>query len=324
MSETFHTEAEAMPARQIKARAAAWLERRHFWDWNAEDQAALDLWRAVSPAHEVAYLRMEAAWSRTERLAALRPSETENATPSRNLPRWVSRAVAGFAMAVVLGLAGAYYISRPDEKVYATALGGHQTVTLADGTLIEINTDTVLRVQIGARARLVSLDRGEAYFQIKHDPARPFVVTAGNRRVTDIGTKFLIRRRPDRLEVAVVEGRVKLGADDGHTQRMLTQGEVAVATANAVSVTEKTAQKLANELGWRHGALVFDHTTLADAANEINRYNRTRVIVADAAVGRLTIDGTFPINNTGAFIDAAQEVFGLRVEKRGDETVISR
>jgi transmembrane sensor len=134
MSETIHTEAEAMPARQIKARAAAWLERRHFWDWSAEDQAALDAWRAESSAHEVAYLRMEAAWSRTERLAALRPSENENSVPSRNSSRLLSRAVAGVAMAAVLVVAGAYYISRPDEKVYATALGGHQTVTLADGT----------------------------------------------------------------------------------------------------------------------------------------------------------------------------------------------
>ncbi|HEY5236827.1 MAG TPA: FecR domain-containing protein, partial [Rhizomicrobium sp.] len=159
---------------------------------------------------------------------------------------------------------------------------------------------------------------------IKHDPARPFVVTAGNQRVTDVGTKFLVRRSAGRLEVAVMEGRVQLGASDGRGPRMLTQGDVAVASGNAVSIARKQVQTLTNELGWRHGVLVFDHTTLADATDEINRYNRTKVVVTDPSVARLTIDGTFPTSNIGAFTDAAQEIFRLRVDRRGDEMVISR
>ena len=322
MSEAGQT--EFVPARQIKARAAAWLERRHFWDWSEQDQAALDSWRAESPAHEVAYLRMEAEWNRTKRLAALRSSEVENSALPRNRARSASRIGASFAAILMLVAGGIYYASRPVEQVYATALGGHRTVALADGTSIELNTDTVLRTEMSAHSRLVVLEKGEAYFEIKHDAQRPFVVAADDQRVTDIGTKFLMRRGADSLEVAVVEGRVQFDATDGHPQRMLRRGDVAIASANAVSVARRPEQKLVNELGWRHGVLVFDHTTLADAAGEINRYNRAKLIIADPAAARLTIDGTFPTNNIAAFTDAAQEIFRLRVENRGDETIVSR
>ncbi|HSZ74120.1 MAG TPA: FecR domain-containing protein [Rhizomicrobium sp.] len=312
---------EAMHARHIKARAAAWLERRHFWDWGAEDQAALDAWRAESPAHEVAYLRMEAAWDRTERLTILRSAEAE-APPPRKKTRWSSRIAIGLAIAAMLVASGTYYVTRPVEKTYATALGGRQIVRLADGTSIELNTDTVLRTEMSDHARRVFLERGEAYFQIKHDAARPFTATAGDQTVTDVGTKFVMRRGNGKLEVSVVEGRVQFDAEAGH--RLLAQGDVAIATADKLSVAKQPEQRLTNALGWRHGVLVFDHTTLADAAAEINRYNRAKLIVADQAAARLTIDGTFPTTNIAAFTEAAEEVFRLRVEKQGDETVVSR
>jgi len=317
-------------AAENRLRASDWLaERRISENWSADDQARLDAWLAESLAHRVAYVRLDAAWRRTERLAALRcsePAEEPSAPRGRMLHRLAAMAMSLLVLATI-GSAAALYLSRPAEKTYATVLGGHRAIALADGSHVELNTDTALRAAVNTRYRTVWLDRGEAYFQIAHDTGHPFVVMAGDRRVTVLGTKFFVRRDAGKLEVAVVEGRVRLDADDapaGARSATLTPGDLVIATANAALIKEKAAQKLASALGWRHGMLVFDHTTLADAAAEFNRYNRRKLIVADSVASRLTVDGTFPTTNAEAFIDVAQEVFGLRIEKRSDETVISR
>jgi transmembrane sensor len=174
----------------------------------------------------------------------------------------------------------------------------------------------------------VSLVRGEAYFEIRHDAARPFVVLAGAQRLTDIGTKFLVRRDADgRVAVSVMEGRVKLDAADRSTHAsptFLAAGDTVLATANKVSVTRKLPRELFAELGWRRGLLVFQHTTLDEAANTFNRYNAEKLIVADSKTAALQINGTFRATDVEAFTSAAQAVFGLRVENRGGEIVISR
>lgn len=315
-------------AREIDARAASWIQKREFWGWSEADQTQFADWLAESPAHRVAFVRLTIGWGRTERLAALRPSQQEKvaATSSRRSTPILRRAVASMAIAIILGASAFVLLSRPNTQTYATAVGGHRMVSLADGSQIELNTDTVLRVSIGTHEREISLDRGEAYFKIRHDARRVFVVVAGDRRITDLGTAFAVRRDSGRLEVAVVEGRVQLDATDNQRQKSatLTSGDTAVATANSVSVRKEPNQKLTSELGWRRGVLVFEHTTLADAVTEFNRYNREKLLIVDPVAGRRTIGATFHTNDIGAFTRLAKEVFGLRVEDRGDEIVISR
>ena len=104
----------------------------------------------------------------------------------------------------------------------------------------------------------------------------------------------------------------------------LKHGDEAVVTANRFSIVKKTAKDLANELSWRRGFLVFRHATLSDVAAEFNRYNRQKIVIGDAAAAETTIDGTFLSNDPGAFTDAAQTVFGLKVRARGDLIVVSR
>jgi len=149
----------------------------------------------------------------------------------------------------------------------------------------------------------------------------------GNRRVTDLGTAFLIRRDESRMEVAVVQGRVRFDAPNSTAAKqtaMLTAGDVVTAAGDTMSSVRKSSQALANELGWRRGVLVFDNTTLAGAIEEFNRYNRQKLVITDPAAARLAIVGTFPIKDVSAFTDAAQDIFRLRVENRGSEIVISR
>ncbi len=212
-------------------------------------------------------------------------------------------------------------------KTYSTAVGGHEIISFADGTRIELNTDTVLRTQMTTQSRMVWLDKGEAYFQVKHDAAHPFTVMIGGRRVTDLGTKFVVRRRASALQVAVVQGRVRFDAPNAFatTQTaMLTPGDVATATARSMSVVRSNAKAIGQDLGWRHGMLTFHQATLAAAAAEFNRYNSKKIVIADPVAARFTIGATFPTNGVEAFTRLAKEVFALRVEDKGSEFVISR
>ena len=322
MSETSE---HSFVTRDIRASAARWRERRDHTDWSVEDQAALDAWLAQSHAHKIAYLRVDHVWDRTDRLSALRvpPAGRQHisATPAR--------VAATLAIAAILG-SGAWLTLRPqqpEEHIYATAIGGRETLKLADGSQIELNTGTVVRVSSDAHQRKVTLEKGEAYFQIVHNANRPFVVAAGDHRVVDLGTKFLVRRDPGRFEVALVEGHARLEAMNGKAAapaRDLVAGDVVVATANTVSSEKKATQVLVSELGWRRGVLVFRDTALADVAEELNRYNTQKLVIADPEVARLTIGATIPTHGVEAFTRVARDVFGLHIENCGGEIVISR
>jgi transmembrane sensor len=314
---------------EIEERAAMFLQRRRYWNWSEVDQVELNAWLAEALAHRVAFWRLEATLHRAERLAALHSSAREDA-PSASLGKkraMLTSVVVIVVLLVMVGVGTLLFLSTPDERTYATSVGDHKTVMLADGTRVEMDTDTVMRASGRSGERKIWLDKGEAYFQITHDVARPFIVMVGDHRVTDIGTKFLVRRDTERLEVAVLEGRVRFDAAGGPTQAkssLLTAGEDVVATPNTVFVTSRPVQKIAEELGWRQGVIVFDHTTLADAAAEFNRYNRRKLVIADSAVANITIDGTFPTNDVEAFTDVVQHILRLHVDGYEDEIAISR
>lgn len=327
MSGASSKDAPLPSAAKINADAAAWLRRRHFGEWAETDEAALNAWLAVSPAHRIGYWRLSAAWGRMDRLAAMQlpaPEQGSNAATALS-PFWF-RAATAFAAAAILVAGFGFWAFQPHEKTYSTTLGERKTIALADGSFIELNTNTVVRLAADADSRTVSLERGEAYFRIRHDAHRLFVVKAGDRRVTDVGTKFVVRRDGRDLEVAVVEGRARFDMPSAGSQvrsMSLAPGDVVVATANSTTLTRKPIRDLSSELGWRRGMLVFKHTTLAAAAAEFNRYNPEKIVVTDAAAARLTINGTFRTNDVAAFTDAAHAVFGLRVDIRNGEITIS-
>ena len=312
-------------ANEIRERATGFLQRRRYWKWNDENEAELEAWLNESLAHRVAFLRLEAGLSRVERLAALHSIETPRAG-ARNVSA-VMKVVGGALAVAVLFIAVSLYIFRPQEKTYATAIGGHEIVTLADGSQIELNTDTVVHANVNANRRTASVDKGEAYFQIAHGESNPFVVTANGHRITVLGTKFSVRADTARTEVALFEGRVWFGANAGLSSAqaaLLAPGDVAIATARSMSVTKTPLSNLSRQLGWRRGELIFGNATLADAAAEFNRYNLEKIVIADAATAQLRIGGTFKANHVEDFTHLVQAILGLRVDKRGSDTVISR
>ncbi len=317
-------------AKSIKELAASWLERRDRSDWSQIDQAELDIWLDQSMAHATAFWRLEGAWQRTERLSALRePMRTAQGTQRSALRR-----SAPWAMAIVLGVVvaatGSTYFATPREKTYSTPIGGHEIVTLRDGTSIELNTDTSIHVAQDDDTRNITLERGEAYFQVVHDPARPFAVQVGTHRVVDIGTKFLLRKDTTKVEVALYEGEasfesLKSGAVTQKT--VLRPGDMAIATPTHPSfktIRSQPADTLIDKLAWQRGFLVMDHTTLAEVVRDLNRYNVEKIVITDPSAARMEMYGTIPINGVNGFVRVAQGVLGLRATRRGDEIQITK
>lgn len=310
----------AFEAEAVDAQAAAWLERREF---GPADQAALEAWLNQSWQHRVAYWRMKAVWDETNRFAALRPPATAQQRQGRasHVRTWRFLA-AVLAVGIVCT---ALFFDRSKDQTFATVLGARKTLTLSDGSQIELNTNTSIRV--AADQRTAWLEKGEAYFQITHDANHPFTVNVGDRRVIDLGTKFVIRHDSENTRVALIEGRAEVQSDTtGARARsvVLTPGDVAIASLGVLSVERKPNRELKDQLGWRHGLLIFYHTPLADAAREFNRYNRQKLIIADDDTARRRINGTFLANNAEVFGHVAQAVLGLHVEKQNDRIVISR
>jgi transmembrane sensor len=316
-----------VPVAKVQAAATDWVVERHTSDtWTCERQAELDAWLAQSIAHRVAYVRYEDVWKRSNRLAALGAASRTQAVFERlrDLRPLIFRVAAACAYVAVMGGLLYYFLwPVPNAQTFATPVGGHETIILADGSQIELNTDTVVRVSDMRGERHVALEKGEAFFRVKHNPKRLFVVTSGARRIVDVGTQFVARAHANDFEVALIEGRVAFDSNGTHRTN-LTPGNLLVATADSVSMTQMSARQMSDMLAWRKGLVVFHQTPLAAAAAEYNRYNREKIVIAGAAVRRLAISGTLPANDPDEFARVAQKFFRLHIGHRGGAIVISR
>lgn len=320
----------------IEERAACWLARRQEPGWSAADAAQLDAWLRESTAHEVAFLRLEYGWSKVDRLSVLRRppvprQESDVGIRPALATRRTRRLLSWSAAAAVLLLSVTLLFLYRDlltADVYATAVGGHEVVPLPDGSRIELNTNTRVRTNFTPQARRVWLERGEAYFDVAREASRPFIVYAGDRRVTVLGTKFSVRLDPDanRVRVAVAEGRVQL--DELHVKESVPPiiaigGDKVIAEGTSMRLQSRSQEIVATDLSWRQGLLRFDQTTLAAAAAEFNRYNRKRLVVEPAAAD-IRIGGSFEAANVDGFARLLHDGFGLHVLESDGEIRISQ
>lgn len=347
-------------SQQIEHSAAAWLARRDAGPWSADDQAQLAAWLEHSVAHRIAFIRLEHAWRQSGRLKALgagadrgkaaacgqipatQPAANQR-LPTDVLPdvrrhghgsraRLVQHPVRYLAVAAITLLTlsvgwGWWHYANTIEVDYQTTIGALDTVKLADGSTVTLNSDSRVHVAFSNARRSIDLQQGEAYFAVARDPGRPFVVHADGRRVTAIGTAFAVRRDADSLRVVVTHGVVRMEADRSpgaarQATTLLPAGSVAVASAAGVLVRSDSVQQARDLLAWRNGYLSFHDTPLANAAAEFNRYNTHKIVIGDPAVGALRIGGNFRWSNADAFVRLLEQGFPIHVVRRDDTLVL--
>ncbi|MBL8269085.1 FecR family protein [Steroidobacter sp.] len=338
-----------MQTREAAEEAAArWIARRELGPWGEAEQAQFTTWLNSSLSHRVEYLRLNATWSHSDRLKAIGAGVPPGTVPSRevlaNIPfadrqvlaseapapqvgRRFSKSLTALAASVVLAMVTATMWLLPAGSTYKTQVGAIEAIPIADGSKITLNTDTRIRVTLSDEERRVSLNQGEAFFEVAKDPRRPFVVEAGQQTVTAVGTKFSVRRTGDDVQVVVTEGKVRVerAVDAGKAKApvQLQVGAVAVASSTGVLVQEKSLPEAEEILSWRGGFLVLRGMLLSEAAAEFNRYNERKIVIADPSVAAMRIGGTFRAANVDAFTRLLHGAFPIDVEQRDDEIVLT-
>jgi transmembrane sensor len=259
---------------------------------------------------------------------SLRTAEVRDSGAVRLGRRWLQFAAVAALLLVVGG--AAYLGLAPAGELYATPIGGLASVPMADGSQVTLNTDSQIRIALTDTERRVELGHGEAFFEVSKDAARPFIVRAGNKRVIAVGTKFSVRREGNEVQVVVTEGKVRVedGApahgyrNDGSADVFLTPGSIARADDSGVLVQRKTLPEAEQQLSWRAGVLMFRDQNLGDAAAEFNRYNVRKIVIRQAAVAALKIEGNFRATNVEAFVRLLESGFPVRAEPQANQIVV--
>jgi transmembrane sensor len=316
---------------KAREQAAEWISRLGR-GLDAAEQAEFRRWRA-SPANARALQELSALW---RDLDVLKELTSVFPVPPTKAPLARARswrpAIAAVLLLAMVGvgvLVQRQFLARqPAANTtpvtdYSTAVGEQRNVPLADGSVMAINTGSLVQVvSLGRQSRELRLVRGEAHFMVAHDPTRPFRVSAAGQVVQAVGTAFDVQLLEDgALEVVVSEGHVKLLSRDGAVGD-LTRGQMMRISANGTAhVTQMDDDAIASRLAWRSGMLVFDGQTLAEVLTEFSRYTATRLVIADPALQQVRIGGYFAAGDIDALREALRANFGVESTRGADDVV---
>jgi transmembrane sensor len=328
---------------EIDEEAAAWIWRMESGSASSVDPEEFEAWLRQDPRHRRAVDELSKVWGALDGLAgSQRRAETLSPlTATEPRPAALHRRPLWFAAAgLVTAVAAAIWFGKGSEtQVLATAVGQHRDAALADGTIVSLNTNTIVETNIGRRSREIYLHKGEAHFEVAPDRSRPFLVHAGDAVVRAVGTEFEVRVRTDRhVDVLVTEGRVEVQPDVPSPEpRVNTKGHnasAAVVSIRAVSAGEELStattnypvipvspEQLSSELAWREGAVVFDSEPLAEAIAEIQRYTDSPIIISDPGIATLPVGGRFKTDDLQGFLDGLQAALPVTIRRTADGIV---
>jgi transmembrane sensor len=332
--------------------AADWWLREAASRLSPADAIQREHWLEEDPAHRTAWDSVRLAMTTVgdnaadPELMAMRAA----ALTARGEPRWGLRALSGIGLAAAVAVGVALFMPQqaqtlvttlatsfanggpaaggplasadPDTAVYRTAVGERATIALPDGSTAALDTNSVLEVAYTPAERHVNLVRGQALFEVaKHKPA-PFLVVAGNRRITAVGTKFNVRvddAGPNaRASVTLIEGVVRVAtigeAGVGAPAQTITLAAGQWLNASAAAPMRLAAADIDRVASWRDGVLSFEDRPLGQAVAEMNRYTNRPITVADTRLAGLRVSGVFKTGDPEHFAETMAEVFPITVD----------
>lgn len=251
----------------------------------------------------------------------------------------------------------AQWVPHPDPvwTLYATNVGSIERLVLQDGSRVDLNTGSEIKVRITGGQREVVLTHGEALFTVRQRADWPFSVRAGGAKIRTVGTKFSVRLRgDDEADVLVIEGRIAIdGAIDGGSAAavanlgrprgatafprgatafplIVSAGESVAMSFTTLGTTPGTtllARKklppaaLERRTAWTDGWIWFYQDPLPEAVAEFNRYHRQQLVLVDPALASLEIGGRFRSTDLASFIAALEHSFDVRALSSGANAV---
>ena len=322
-------------------------EREQFVDWLRESPLHVAGMLEIARVHDV--LHRFQGWSRVAS-----PDISENATDASTVVPFPAHAastvgfggkrtlkhpwrVALIAASLLVVTAGVAWLQlRSGWQVIETERGERREVALADGSVLEVGPETLLRVALTERQRLVRLEHGATLFHVAKNTRRPFFVAANHTLVRAVGTAFGVEDRAQAVVVTVAEGKV---AVQRNRDLSLTANEVAPPSAGAepISFILTAGQQLAvprtgrigavrrvdseRELAWAAGRLAFTDEEVGAVVEQFNRYNRLQLVVADEQLAHRTVSGVFDASDPESFIAFVTSVAPVRIVRRDDQTI---
>lgn len=297
----------------------------------ASEQELMGEWLTESADHSAALERANRGWDSfadaddDELLSAMRAHALASPAPPRRLWPRVAAAAAVLllvAAASMLLLPRFGRVPRPgggDGAMveYASAPTGIRDVVLPDGSRMTLDANSVVRGRFAATSRTLTMVRGRAFFDVRHDSSRPFAVWANGRRIVDMGTRFDVSIIGGSLRVRLEQGSVAIESQGFNAQTVtLRPGQEFVADGDRTTVN--TVSTAGASTDWRRGMIDFDDTPLAAAVAQINRYSTAQIVVRDTQVGNIRVSGQFRTGDAERFARTIAELHPVRVVRRGD------
>lgn len=279
----------------------------------------VEAWVATSAEHERAWAEARRTWAmlgdimpdmparQTAQIIAFPVRKTRRRLPGRLFGGMAATAAAA---ALVLALSPSMLLRlRADQ---ATGTGELRDVRLADGSLVRLGARSAIDVDMSRGQRRVRLLAGDAWFDVKRDPSRPFTVQSGAVETRVLGTAFEVRSRAMMTEVGVARGHVRVSAAQGASD-LLPGDSVTVDQASGTMRKEHLA--LDGIASWRDGYVFANKTTIADVIEELRRYDHGWIVLADPALGRQRVTGLYDARDPGKALDALMATAGGRITR---------
>lgn len=335
--------------REVEAAAARWDVRLRSHSCTDADRAAFRAWCDAESRHQDTFNRLQLAVNTLRRaseypeLRALRERAEIFARRSsrRRVLLQVSAAAGIMVIALSLGaLVRHLWIApsiRPDtgvawvgatnaaQQVYVTGPWERRTVMLADGSSATLNTGTRVQAEWLPRERRIRLLSGEALFRVAKDRTRPFIVTAGDRTVTALGTEFDVRLDHDRVQVTLLEGHVAvrgLGQAAYLPPLELIPNETLVAVSGQIPTIQLV--DAARSADWADGQVFFTDEALPAAVAKMNRYSSQQIVVGDSSLARYRINGMFRSGDQEGFVGALTTYYPIIAQRDAQGHIVLR
>ncbi|TNM63023.1 FecR family protein [Aliirhizobium smilacinae] len=308
--------------KKLRAQAIDWMLRLQENPDDVVLTQRFQHWLGEDPNRAVVYERACRAMGDASHLLTSDLDFTRNAAHKPLLRR--RNVVAGLLL--VLGGSIAFALADGPMRLRAdviTGTGQQQSVTLADGSIVEMNAESAIAIHLSQSQRRISLLRGEAFFQVAADPTRPFVVEAGAGTTTALGTAFDINLTQQGTKVVVTEHAVMVAPEDGDRAHRLQEGEQIsydldghLYTAAAADIDTATA--------WRQGRIIFDNSPLSSVVEQIDRYIPGRIVIAQSYLADRRISGSLDLARPDTALDAFANAIGIRITRLGPYLTILR
>ncbi|HEY1837172.1 MAG TPA: FecR domain-containing protein [Rhizomicrobium sp.] len=305
----------------IDTKAAAWAVRLDGIDLSETEHEALENWLQRDPRHVGALVRAQASWTDLDRMAALHAGAPRAPVQARAMfGRYARQWAMPIAASLLIAVLGLSTYSFFDGR-YASDHGQVRHITLEDGSVVALDSDSVIQTRFTPQERGIYLKSGDASFQVAHNRKWPFIVHANDIAVRAVGTNFAVSLQSHQVMVTVAEGVVEVHRVDAvgpASKRVIRHDDELVApAAHPLEVTALKPAEVARKLAWRNGLLVFDGDHLAQAAAKVNRYASVPVDIDDERLGDRAFVGVFRVGDSKAFADSAAAAFDATVDEEG-------